>query len=123
MVTGLDNSFQVGKWQNEGSSALGGLRSSSTFYRSRIDQLHHKDHLPGLNLHLHCGNVKCAVRLNQLVTDVLLHDVCNFSAQQNFRIDLTTYFAQARSWSQDSELARGDSHNEKEYSVFSSSNE
>ncbi len=67
------------------------------FNRSRIDHLHHDEHIPGRNLHLHYGDVTDAARMAQLVHDIRPHEVYNLAAQSHVRVsfDEPGYTAQA----------------------------
>ncbi len=63
----------------------------------RIDHLHHDEHLPGKNLHLHYGDVTDAARMHQLVTELRPHEVYNLAAQSHVRVsfDEPLYTAEA----------------------------
>ena len=69
-VTGQDGSYMAGQLLDKGYEVHGVVRRSSTFNRSRIDHLHHEDHLPGRNLHLHYGDVTEAARMSELVHEL-----------------------------------------------------
>jgi GDPmannose 4,6-dehydratase len=73
------------------------VRRSSTFNRSRIDHLHHDEHIPGKNLHLHYGDVTDAARMQQLMVETRPHEVYNLAAQSHVRVsfDEPAYTAQA----------------------------
>jgi len=96
-VTGQDGSYMAGQLLDKGYEVHGVVRRSSTFNRSRIDHLHHEDHLPGRNLHLHYGDVTDAARMHQLVTDIKPHEVYNLAAQSHVRVsfDEPLYTAEA----------------------------
>ena len=61
-VTGQDGSYMAQQLLDKGYEVHGLVRRSSTFNRGRIDHLHHDEHLPGKNLHLHYGDVTDAAR-------------------------------------------------------------
>ena len=96
-VTGQDGSYMAGQLLDMGYEVHGVVRRSSTFNRSRIDHLHHEDHLPGRNLHLHYGDVTDAARMRQLVSDLSPHEVYNLAAQSHVRVsfDEPLYTAEA----------------------------
>jgi len=96
-VTGQDGSYMAQQLLERGYEVHGLVRRSSTFNRSRIDHLHHDDHLPGRNLHLHYGDVTDAARMSQLVYDLRPHEVYNLAAQSHVRVsfDEPAYTAQA----------------------------
>jgi GDPmannose 4,6-dehydratase len=96
-VTGQDGSYMAQQLLAKGYEVHGLVRRSSTFNRSRIDHLHHDDHLPGRNLHLHYGDVTDAARMQQLMVDIRPHEVYNLAAQSHVRVsfDEPVYTAQA----------------------------
>ncbi len=96
-VTGQDGSYMAEQLLEKGYEVHGVVRRSSTFNRSRIDHIHHDDHLPGKNLHLHYGDVTDAARMSQLVYDIRPHEVYNLAAQSHVRVsfDEPVYTAQA----------------------------
>ena len=96
-VTGQDGSYMAQQLLEKGYEVHGLVRRSSTFNRSRIDHLHHDEHIPGRNLHLHYGDVTDAARMIQLVHDLRPHEVYNLAAQSHVRVsfDEPAYTAQA----------------------------
>ena len=96
-VTGQDGSYMAQQLLEKGYEVHGVVRRSSTFNRSRIDHLHHDEHIPGKNLHLHYGDVTDAARMAQLVSDIHPHEVYNLAAQSHVRVsfDEPAYTAQA----------------------------
>jgi len=96
-VTGQDGSYLAEQLLEKGYEVHGVVRRSSTFNRSRIDHLHHDDHLPGRNLHLHYGDVTDASRMAALISDIHPHEVYNLAAQSHVRVsfDEPVYTAQA----------------------------
>ena len=96
-VTGQDGSYMAQQLLQKGYEVHGVVRRSSTFNRSRIDHLHHDEHIPGKNLHLHYGDVTDAARMSQLVSDIHPHEVYNLAAQSHVRVsfDEPAYTAQA----------------------------
>jgi GDPmannose 4,6-dehydratase len=96
-VTGQDGSYMAGQLLEKGYEVHGLVRRSSTFNRSRIDHLHHDEHLPGQNLHLHYGDVTDAARMSELIHDLRPHEVYNLAAQSHVRVsfDEPAYTAQA----------------------------
>lgn len=96
-VTGQDGSYMAEQLLEKGYEVHGVVRRSSTFNRSRIDHIHHDDHLPGRNLHLHYGDVTDAARMSQLVYDIRPHEVYNLAAQSHVRVsfDEPVYTAEA----------------------------
>ena len=96
-VTGQDGSYMAQQLLEKGYEVHGVVRRSSTFNRSRIDHLHHDEHIPGKNLHLHYGDVTDAARMAQLVSDTHPHEVYNLAAQSHVRVsfDEPAYTAQA----------------------------
>ena len=96
-VTGQDGSYMAQQLLEKGYEVHGVVRRSSTFNRSRIDHLHHDEHIPGRNLHLHYGDVTDASRMAQLVSDIHPHEVYNLAAQSHVRVsfDEPGYTAQA----------------------------
>ena len=96
-VTGQDGSYMAEQLLDKGYEVHGVVRRSSTFNRSRIDHLHHDDHLPGKNLHLHYGDVTDAARMSALVHDITPHEVYNLAAQSHVRVsfDEPVFTAQA----------------------------
>jgi GDPmannose 4,6-dehydratase len=96
-VTGQDGSYMAQQLLEKGYEVHGVVRRSSTFNRSRIDHLHHDEHIPGRNLHLHYGDVTDAARMGQLVHDIRPHEVYNLAAQSHVRVsfDEPGYTAQA----------------------------
>ncbi|MDA3023053.1 MAG: GDP-mannose 4,6-dehydratase [Actinomycetota bacterium] len=96
-VTGQDGSYMAEQLLEKGYEVHGVVRRSSTFNRSRIDHIHHDDHLPGKNLHLHYGDVTDAARMSQLVYDIRPHEVYNLAAQSHVRVsfDEPVYTAEA----------------------------
>ena len=85
-VTGQDGSYMAEQLLAKGYEVHGVVRRSSTFNRSRIDHLHHEEHLPGRNLHLHYGDVTDSARMHQLVYDIRPHEVYNLAAQSHVRV-------------------------------------
>ncbi len=96
-VTGQDGSYMAEQLLDKGYEVHGIVRRSSTFNRSRIDHLHHDDHLPGKNLHLHYGDVTDAARMSALIHDITPHEVYNLAAQSHVRVsfDEPVFTAQA----------------------------
>ena len=96
-VTGQDGSYMAEQLLNKGYEVHGVVRRSSTFNRSRIDHIHHDEHIPGKNLHLHYGDVTDAARMFQLVHDIRPHEVYNLAAQSHVRVsfDEPLYTAEA----------------------------
>lgn len=96
-VTGQDGSYMAEQLLEKGYEVHGVVRRSSTFNRSRIDHIHHDDHLPGKNLHLHYGDVTDAARMSQLVYDIRPQEVYNLAAQSHVRVsfDEPVYTAEA----------------------------
>ena len=96
-VTGQDGSYMAQQLLEKGYEVHGVVRRSSTFNRSRIDHLHHDEHIPGQNLHLHYGDVTDAARMAQLVSAIHPHEVYNLAAQSHVRVsfDEPAYTAQA----------------------------
>ncbi len=96
-VTGQDGSYMAGQLLDKGYEVHGLVRRSSTFNRSRIDHLHHDEHLPGRNLHLHYGDVTDAARMSELIHELRPHEVYNLAAQSHVRVsfDEPAYTAQA----------------------------
>ncbi len=96
-VTGQDGSYMAQQLLEKGYEVHGIVRRSSSFNRSRIDHLHHDEHIPGRNLHLHYGDVTDAARMGQLVHDIRPHEVYNLAAQSHVRVsfDEPGYTAQA----------------------------
>ena len=96
-VTGQDGSYMAEQLLDKGYEVHGIVRRSSTFNRSRIDHLHHDDHLPGKNLHLHYGDVTDAARMAALIHDITPHEVYNLAAQSHVRVsfDEPVFTAQA----------------------------
>ena len=87
-VTGQDGSYMAQQLLEKGYEVHGLVRRSSTFNRSRIDHLHHDEHLPGKNLHLHYGDVTDAAHAN--LSRVRPHGVCNLAAQSHVGVFLTS---------------------------------
>ena len=85
-VTGQDGSYMAQQLLDKGYEVHGLVRRSSTFNRGRIDHLHHDEHLPGKNLHLHYGDVTDAARMHQLVSELRPHEVYNLAAQSHVRV-------------------------------------
>ena len=96
-VTGQDGSYMAQQLLDKGYEVHGVVRRSSTFNRSRIDHLHHDDHVPGKNLHLHYGDVTDAARMQQLVGEIHPQEVYNLAAQSHVRVsfDEPAYTAEA----------------------------
>jgi len=96
-VTGQDGSYMAQQLLAKGYEVHGVVRRSSTFNRSRIDHLHHDEHIPGRNLHLHYGDVTDAARMHQLVSEIRPNEVYNLAAQSHVRVsfDEPLYTAQA----------------------------
>ena len=96
-VTGQDGSYMSEQLLEKGYEVHGVVRRSSTFNRSRIDHIHHDEHIPGKNLHLHYGDVTDAARMSQLVYDIRPHEVYNLAAQSHVRVsfDEPVYTAEA----------------------------
>ena len=96
-VTGQDGSYMAEQLLEKGYEVHGVVRRSSTFNRSRIDHIHHDEHIPGKNLHLHYGDVTDAARISQLVYDIRPHEVYNLAAQSHVRVsfDEPVYTAEA----------------------------
>ena len=96
-VTGQDGSYMAEQLLDKGYEVHGVVRRSSTFNRSRIDHLHHDDHTPGRNLHLHYGDVTDAARMAALIHDITPHEVYNLAAQSHVRVsfDEPVFTAQA----------------------------
>lgn len=96
-VTGQDGSYMAQQLLEKGYEVHGVVRRSSTFNRSRVDHLHHDEHIDGKNLHLHYGDVTDAARMHQLVHDIRPHEVYNLAAQSHVRVsfDEPLYTAEA----------------------------
>lgn len=96
-VTGQDGSYMAEQLLEKGYEVHGVVRRSSSFNRARIDHLHHDEHIPGRNLHLHYGDVTDAARMSQLVRDISPHEVYNLAAQSHVRVsfDEPAYTAEA----------------------------
>ena len=85
-VTGQDGSYMAQQLLDKGYEVHGVVRRSSTFNRGRIDHLHHDEHIPGKNLHLHYGDVTDAARMHQLISELHPHEVYNLAAQSHVRV-------------------------------------
>jgi len=85
-VTGQDGSYMAEQLLAKGYEVHGVVRRSSTFNRSRIDHLHHDEHLPGKNLHLHYGDITDAARMHQLISELRPSEVYNLAAQSHVRV-------------------------------------
>ena len=85
-VTGQDGSYMAGQLLSKGYEVHGIVRRSSSFNRGRIDHLHHDEHIPGKNLHLHYGDVTDAARMHELVRMISPHEVYNLAAQSHVRV-------------------------------------
>lgn len=85
-VTGQDGSYMAGQLLAKGYEVHGVVRRSSSFNRGRIDHLHHDEHVPGQNLHLHYGDVTDAARMHELVRMISPHEVYNLAAQSHVRV-------------------------------------
>ena len=96
-VTGQDGSYMAQQLLEKGYEVHGVVRRSSSFNRSRIDHLHHDEHIPGKNLHLHYGDVTDASRMSELIHAIHPHEVYNLAAQSHVRVsfDEPGYTAQA----------------------------
>ena len=96
-VTGQDGSYMAQQLLAKGYEVHGLVRRSSTFNRSRIDHLHHDEHLAGQNLHLHYGDVTDAARMHQLISELRPQEVYNLAAQSHVRVsfDEPLYTAEA----------------------------
>lgn len=96
-VTGQDGSYMAQQLLEKGYEVHGVVRRSSTFNRTRIDHLHHDEHTPGQNLHLHYGDVTDAARMSQLVREISPQEVYNLAAQSHVRVsfDEPLYTAEA----------------------------
>ncbi len=96
-VTGQDGSYMAGQLLEKGYEVHGLVRRSSSFNRGRIDHLHHDEHIPGKNLHLHYGDVTDAARMQQLIRELRPHEVYNLAAQSHVRVsfDEPLYTAEA----------------------------
>ena len=96
-VTGQDGSYMAELLLGKGYEVHGIVRRSSTFNRSRIDHLHHDEHMGGQNLHLHYGDVTDAARMHQLIAELRPHEVYNLAAQSHVRVsfDEPLYTAEA----------------------------
>ena len=85
-VTGQDGSYMAGQLLEKGYEVHGVVRRSSSFNRGRIDHLHHDEHIPGKNLHLHYGDVTDAARMHELIRMISPHEVYNLAAQSHVRV-------------------------------------
>ncbi len=85
-VTGQDGSYMAGQLLAKGYEVHGIVRRSSSFNRGRIDHLHHDEHIPGQNLHLHYGDVTDAARMHELVRMISPHEIYNLAAQSHVRV-------------------------------------
>ncbi len=96
-VTGQDGSYMAGQLLEKGYEVHGLVRRSSSFNRGRIDHLHHDEHIPGQNLHLHYGDVTDAARMQQLIRELRPNEVYNLAAQSHVRVsfDEPLYTAEA----------------------------
>ena len=96
-VTGQDGSYLAELLLAKGYDVHGLVRRSSTFNRSRIDHIHHDDHLPGENLRLHYGDTTDAARMAELIDVIQPNEVYNLAAQSHVRVsfDEPVYTAEA----------------------------
>jgi GDPmannose 4,6-dehydratase len=96
-VTGQDGSYLAELLLAKGYDVHGLVRRSSTFNRSRIDHIHHDDHLPGANLQLHYGDTTDAARMAELIDVIQPTEVYNLAAQSHVRVsfDEPVYTAEA----------------------------
>ena len=96
-VTGQDGSYMAELLLGKGYEVHGIVRRSSTFNRSRIDHIHHDEHLAGQNLHLHYGDVTDAARMHQLIAEIRPSEIFNLAAQSHVRVsfDEPLYTAEA----------------------------
>jgi GDPmannose 4,6-dehydratase len=85
-VTGQDGSYMAQQLLDMGYEVHGLVRRASSFNRSRIDHLHHDEHIPGKNLHHHYGDVTDAARMHQLVSELRPHEIYNLAAQSHVRV-------------------------------------
>ncbi|MDP2012747.1 MAG: GDP-mannose 4,6-dehydratase, partial [Actinomycetota bacterium] len=76
----------AGQLLAKGYEVHGVVRRSSSFNRGRIDHLHHDEHIPGQNLHLHYGDVTDAARMHELVRMISPHEIYNLAAQSHVRV-------------------------------------
>jgi GDPmannose 4,6-dehydratase len=85
-VTGQDGSYLAEWLLANGYEVHGLVRRSSTVTRTRIDHLYVDPHEPGARFFLHYGDLTDALRLRDLLEQIVPDEVYNLAAQSHVRV-------------------------------------
>lgn len=87
-ITGQDGSYLAELLLNKGYEVHGLVRRASTFNRSRIDHLFHREERGGAGheVHLHYGDLAASSSLRSLITKVQPTEIYNLAAQRHVKI-------------------------------------
>jgi GDPmannose 4,6-dehydratase len=85
-VTGQDGAYLTEFLLGKGYEVHGLLRRASLFNTDRIDHLYHDQHLPGVNLTLHYGDLSDGTALRRVLEKVQPDEVYNLAAQSHVKV-------------------------------------
>ena len=94
-ITGQDGSYLSELLLEKGYEVHGIIRRSSSFNTNRIDHLYHDQHLKGLPLSIHYGDLADGSVLNRLIERIVPDEIYNLGAQSHVRVsfDVPEYTA------------------------------
>jgi len=94
-ITGQDGSYLAELLLGKGYEVHGIIRRASTFNTERIDHLYQDQHLRGVRLFLHYGDLSDSVNLVKLLNELQPDEVYHLGAQSHVRVsfDIPEYTA------------------------------
>jgi GDPmannose 4,6-dehydratase len=85
-VTGQDGAYLAEFLLERGYEVHGVIRRASTFNTDRIDHLYRDPHEPGVQFHLHYGDLTDSSGLRVLLEKVMPDEIYNLGAQSHVRV-------------------------------------
>ena len=94
-ITGQDGSYLADLLLSKGYEVHGIIRRASTFNTSRIDHLYQDQHVHGVRLFLHYGDLADSVHLVKLLYELQPDEIYHLGAQSHVRVsfDIPEYTA------------------------------
>jgi GDPmannose 4,6-dehydratase len=92
-VTGQDGSYLADFLLGKGYEVHGLKRRSSSFNTDRVDHLYRDLHIPGVQFHLHYGDLNDSSSLSWLLNEIRPDEIYNLAAQSHVKVsfDLPEY--------------------------------
>ena len=85
-ITGQDGSYLTEFLLSKGYEVYGLIRRSSTFNTDRIDHIYKDQHIPGIKLHLHYGDLSVSGQMADLIYNIRPDEIYHLGAQSHVRV-------------------------------------